>query len=77
MPKMIGADEKSIGKGRDDITLVNDGDGTAENHIGNDRKQESLRARFSEKKSVAIKKITLSICAIHPASLQIHVPSFE
>jgi transposase len=74
---MIGVDEKSIGKGRDYITLVNDGDCAAENYIGNDRKQESLHARFSEKKRASIKNITLSICATHPASLQIHVPSFE
>jgi len=73
MPETITMDEKSVGKEYDYITLVNDGDRAAVDYIENDRKQENLHARFSEKKRTRINTIPLSFYASHPDSIRNHV----
>ena len=80
VPKMIGVDEKSVGKGHDYITLVNDVEQAAVDYIGDDRKQESLDgyfACFSEKKRAKIEAIAVDIWDPYLASIRTHVPEAE
>lgn len=77
IPKTIGVDEKSVGKGHDYITLVNDVDRAAVDYIGDDRKQESLDGyfvRFSKKKRAKIKAVAVDIWDPYLASIRNHVP---
>ena len=80
IPQTIGVDEKSVGKGHDYITLVNDVERAAVDYIGDDRKQESLDgyfARFSKKKRVKIKAIAVDIWDPYLASIRNHIPDAE
>ena len=77
MSKIIGVDEKSVGKGHDYITLVNDVEPAAVEYIGDDRRQESLDgyfARFSEKKRAQNKAVGVDIWDPYLASIRNHVP---
>jgi len=80
VPRMIGVDEKSVGKGHNYITLVNDMERAAVDYIGDDRKQESLDgyfACFSEKKRAKIEAIAVDIWDPYLASIRTHVPEAD
>ena len=80
IPKTIGVDEKSVGKGHDYITLANDVDRATVDYIGDDRKQESLDGYFgcsSEKKREKIKAIAVDIWDPYLASIRNYLPEVE
>lgn len=78
--KQIGVDEKTAGRGHDYVTVVNDLERAAVEHVEDGRKKESLDAYFiklSRREREKIETIAVDIWDPYLASIREHVPEAE
>lgn len=80
VPRHMGVDEKSVGKGHDYVTVVSDLDKATVEYLGDDRRKESLDgyfACFSPGQRAKIEAIAMDIWDPYLASIRAHVPEAE
>jgi len=78
--KQIGVDEKTAGRGHDSVTVVCDLERATVEHVGDDRKKESLDgylATISKKARERVEAIAVDIWGRFLASIREHVPEAE
>jgi transposase len=76
----IGMDEKSVGKGHSDMTLVCDLGASMGEFTSEDRKQTSLDDYFeglSREQREGIEAVVMDICDPYIASMKAHLPQAE